>query len=89
MKRLLFAATNRFAATTALFAAATLGQRAAAVDVNPFHPDLEKLEFDLHANPELSFHESHTSAKIAERLRRQGPPAWWWRLWSCSRKPQP
>jgi len=36
------------------------------------YPDLEKLSIDLHQNPELSFHEEKTAAKMADRLRALG-----------------
>jgi hippurate hydrolase len=55
-----------------LIAAGALAQSNALRDVDPLYPELEKLYLDLHANPELSFQEVHTSAKIAENLRRLG-----------------
>ena len=36
------------------------------------YPELEKFYLDLHQNPELSFHEEKTSAKLAARLRAVG-----------------
>jgi hippurate hydrolase len=40
--------------------------------VDEIYPDLEKLYLDLHQNPELSFHEEKTAAKMAVRLRALG-----------------
>jgi len=40
--------------------------------LDSIYPDLEKLSIDLHQNPELSFHEEKTAAKMAERLRSLG-----------------
>jgi hippurate hydrolase len=42
------------------------------VPLDAIYPDLEKLYLDLHQNPELSFHEEKTAAKMAERLRALG-----------------
>ena len=40
--------------------------------LDAIYPDLEKLYVDLHQNPELSFHEEKTAAKMADRLRALG-----------------
>jgi amidohydrolase len=40
--------------------------------LDAIYPDLEKLYLDLHQNPELSYHEEKTAAKLAERLRALG-----------------
>jgi hippurate hydrolase len=40
--------------------------------LDAIYPDLEKLYLDLHQNPELSFHEEKTAAKMADRLRALG-----------------
>ena len=40
--------------------------------LDAIYPDLDKLYLDLHQNPELSFHEEKTMAKMAERLRALG-----------------
>jgi amidohydrolase len=39
-----------------------------ATQVNAVYPDVEALYVDLHRNPELSLHEQHTAAKLAERM---------------------
>jgi len=41
-------------------------------DVDKVMPDAEALYRDLHANPELSLHETQTAAKVADRLRALG-----------------
>src|SRR5512132_221891 len=45
---------------------------AALAGLDALYPDLQKLYLDLHQNPELSFHEDKTAAKLAERLRALG-----------------
>ncbi len=40
--------------------------------LDSIYPDLEKLYLDLHQNPELSFQEEKTAAKMADRLRALG-----------------
>jgi hippurate hydrolase len=42
------------------------------VPLDAIYPDLERLYLDLHQNPELSFHEEKTAAKMADRLRALG-----------------
>src|SRR5215813_4587492 len=44
----------------------------ALAPLSSIYPDLEALYIDLHQNPELSFHEEKTSAKLAARLRALG-----------------
>jgi hippurate hydrolase len=46
------------------------GNRAAQVDA--IYPDIEKLYFDLHKNPELGFHEQRTAAELAARVKALG-----------------
>ena len=41
-------------------------------EVNAIYAPIEKLYVDLHEHPELSFHETQTSAKMADGLRRLG-----------------
>jgi hippurate hydrolase len=41
-------------------------------DIEKVLPPAEKLYYDLHQNPELSTHETHTAAQIAEQLRALG-----------------
>jgi amidohydrolase len=45
---------------------------AALAGLDALYPDLQKLYLDLHQNPELSFHEEKTAAKLADRLRALG-----------------
>lgn len=40
--------------------------------LDALYPDIEALYLDLHRSPELSFHEEHTSAHLADRLRALG-----------------
>lgn len=41
-------------------------------EVNAIFPDVEKVYLDLHQNPELSFHETRTSQKLADGLHALG-----------------
>lgn len=43
-----------------------------ADQVNAVYPEIEALYLDLHRNPELSFHEQQTAAKLAERVKALG-----------------
>src|SRR5882724_12845228 len=43
-----------------------------ASEVDSIYPDAHALYLDLHQNPELSFHETQTAAKLADRLRKLG-----------------
>jgi amidohydrolase len=52
--------------------AADAASSPALAPLDALYPDLQKLYFDLHQNPELSFHEEKTAAKLAERLRALG-----------------
>jgi hippurate hydrolase len=45
---------------------------AALAGLDALYPDLQRLYLDLHQNPELSFHEEKTAAKLADRLRALG-----------------
>jgi amidohydrolase len=40
--------------------------------IDAVYPQVESLYMDLHRNPELSYHEEKTAAKIAEQLRKLG-----------------
>lgn len=40
--------------------------------IEAVYPEVEALYFDLHRNPELSLHEEHTAAKLAERAKALG-----------------
>ena len=55
-----------------MLAAAFLAAAAAAAVADPGWQDLEPLYRDLHAHPELSFQETATASKLAERLRALG-----------------
>ena len=66
----------RFLALTAIL---LLGSRHALADgpselagLHALYPSLDSLYIDLHKNPELSFHEEKTAAKMAARLRSLG-----------------
>jgi len=65
-------------ASSFLFAAATQAQSAGSVPeavrsrVNVEYPTLFELYKHFHANPELSFHEEKTAARLADELRRSG-----------------
>ena len=50
----------------------TAPPNAALAGLDPLYPDLQRLYLDLHQNPELSFHEEKTAAKLADRLRALG-----------------
>jgi len=45
---------------------------APAAQIDAVYPQVEALYLDLHRNPELSYHEEKTAAKIAEQLRKLG-----------------
>src|SRR5258707_1799375 len=45
---------------------------AAANQIDAVYPQVEALYLDLHRNPELSYHEEKTAAKIADQLRKLG-----------------
>jgi hippurate hydrolase len=71
---------SSFLATNALAQAApdrnppksTSAQAALAPQVQAVLPDVEQLYLDLHQNPELSFQEKNTSAKLADRMKKLG-----------------
>src|SRR5271157_6005178 len=46
--------------------------RAPATQIDAVYPQVEALYLDLHRNPELSYHEEKTAAKIAGQLRKLG-----------------
>ena len=59
--------------TPLLFAQAKSATWAPTADqVNSVYPAVEALYLDLHRNPELSFHEQQTAAKLAEHARALG-----------------
>jgi hippurate hydrolase len=45
---------------------------APSAQIDAVYPQVEALYMDLHRNPELSYHEEKTAAKIAEQLRKLG-----------------
>ena len=46
--------------------------RASSTQIDAVYPQVESLYLDLHRNPELSYHEEKTAAKIADQLRKLG-----------------
>src|SRR5260221_9524925 len=46
--------------------------RAASNQIDAVYPQVEAFYLDLHRNPELSYHEEKTAAKIADQLRKLG-----------------
>src|SRR5580704_16536793 len=46
--------------------------RAPSAQIDAVYPQVESLYLDLHRNPELSYHEEKTAAKIADQLRKLG-----------------
>ncbi len=46
--------------------------RAPSTQIDSVYPQVEALYLDLHRNPELSYHEEKTAAKIADQLRKLG-----------------
>ncbi len=70
MKRTVFAILMMSFAS--LLAAQKAAPNPALAPLDALYPDLEKFYVDLHQNPELSYHEEKTAAKLAERLRALG-----------------
>ena len=48
------------------------GDGIGAAQVDAIYPDIEKLYFDLHRNPELALHEQRTAATLATRVKALG-----------------
>ncbi len=46
--------------------------RTPSTQIDAVYPEVEMLYLDLHRNPELSYHEEKTAAKIADHLRKLG-----------------
>ncbi len=65
---------TRIAFFVALFASVAFAQSApiTPTDVDSVYPAMHELYLDLHKTPELSQHEVHTSAKMADGLRKLG-----------------
>lgn len=67
-----------FLIATLLFASSASAQTSragagiSAAQVDAIYPDIEKLYFDLHRNPELAFHEQRTAATLAARVKAMG-----------------
>ncbi|HEX9304906.1 MAG TPA: amidohydrolase [Thermoanaerobaculia bacterium] len=61
-----------FLACVLVAAEAGAPPNAALAGLDALYPDLQKVYVDLHQNPELSFHEQRTAAKLAGRLRALG-----------------
>lgn len=73
MKRLTLLVFVLFAFSVALLAADTPRPwTASSSQIDGVYPQVEALYFDLHRNPELSYHEEKTAAKIADQLRKLG-----------------
>ena len=68
--RLGLLAMSVFCASTAAEQSAATGIGAPQVDA--IYPEIEKLYFDLHRNPELAFHEQRTAATLAARVKALG-----------------
>src|SRR5262245_45829775 len=71
MRRTVLATLLTFACS-GLVRGADAASVATLTGADALYPELEKLYLDLHQNPELSFQEVKTSAKLADRLRALG-----------------
>src|SRR5580658_7731246 len=72
MKLLLPIMLLLFVASLSLTAWAAEPWRAPSTQIDAVYPQVEALYLDLHRNPELSYHEEKTAAKIADQLRKLG-----------------
>lgn len=77
MKRLLllFVSLSIASLSVISFSATSLAAepwQAPSVQIAAVYPQVEALYLDLHRNPELSYHEEKTAAKIADQLRKLG-----------------
>jgi hippurate hydrolase len=70
MKRFLLVVVSLWLATCAAWAAESWS--APSTQIDAVYPQVEALYLDLHRNPELSYHEEKTAAKIADELRKLG-----------------
>ncbi len=61
-----------FLLSLSMTSSATEPWRASSAQIDAVYPQVEALYLDLHRNPELSYHEEKTAAKIAEQLRKLG-----------------
>src|SRR5260370_40969612 len=72
MKRLLLLLLSFSAASFPVTSWAAEPWRAPSTQIDSVYPQVEALYLDLHRNPELSYHEEKTAAKIADQLRKLG-----------------
>src|SRR6202171_704750 len=72
MKRLLLLLLPLTAASLSVASWAAEPWRAPSTQIDSVYPQVESLYLDLHRNPELSYHEEKTAAKIADQLRKLG-----------------
>lgn len=57
---------------TLVVALSCVAQTFTQADINSVYPAVESLYLDLHRHPELSLHETHTAATLADALRKLG-----------------
>jgi len=67
-----FASRRAMLCVAILVATAAPAARDFVPAVDAIYPDLDRLYLDLHQNPELSWHEEKTAAKMAAQLRALG-----------------
>ena len=67
-----FASRRALLCVAILVATAAPAARDFVRAVDAIYPDLDRLYLDLHQNPELSWHEEKTAAKMAAQLRALG-----------------
>jgi amidohydrolase len=72
MKRLLLLLLPLTTASFSITLWAAEPWRAPSTQIDAVYPQVESLYLDLHRNPELSYHEEKTAAKIADQLRKLG-----------------
>jgi hippurate hydrolase len=72
MKHLLLLLVSLSMASLSVTSWAAEPWRVASAQIDAVYPQVEALYLDLHRNPELSYHEEKTAAKIADQLRKLG-----------------
>src|SRR5208282_5379005 len=72
MRRLLLLFAGLSIASLSLISHAAEPWGPASSQIDVVYPQVEALYLDLHRNPELSYHEEKTAAKIADQLRKLG-----------------
>ncbi len=72
MKHLLLLLTSLSVASFSVTSEAAEPWHTPSTQIDAVYPQVEALYLDLHSNPELSFHEEKTAAKIASQLRKLG-----------------